>query len=306
MSATKSSRSKYHRPGPMRKVGALLIMAATAAAHGGGTVEEAAQLARRLESVETLIERSSAAKQIEREGGEASNAQRDAARRLHRGAHEAYAAGDYGESRKRLEAAAKTMVEAARQAAPAKVTADKSLRDFDARLESIHALMAALERVGREKNASADAHGTLAGVQAMVAEAKRQAQTSGVDTGRATLDQAYLKVKMAINGMRGGDTLVRSLDFATKEEEFDYEVVRNRDYEDLVPKALERLRPSRVQIATMEQELKEGRAMRSAAIAHAARREFDSAIPMIQASSDRLQRALESLGVVVSDSAMSS
>src|SRR5690242_2347529 len=73
---------------------------------------EKAQLERRFESVGTLIERSSAARQIEANGDSAAKERRNAARKLYQQAQEAYQAGDLKKASQLLSEASVVMFEA--------------------------------------------------------------------------------------------------------------------------------------------------------------------------------------------------
>ena len=51
---------------------------------------------------------------------------------------------------------------------------------------------------------------------------------------KAKLDTAYQLLKTNIEGLRGGEELTRSLNFANAKEEFDYEIDRNDTHQMLV------------------------------------------------------------------------
>ncbi|MFM2119459.1 MAG: hypothetical protein RL722_927, partial [Pseudomonadota bacterium] len=110
-------------------------LAAGPAASGPPPAADPAQLERRLQSVATLIDASSAARQIEASGVAAARAHRDNARLIHREAADALKAGDLTATLRLLDQATREMMDGARQARPEQVTGAKSQRDFDARLE---------------------------------------------------------------------------------------------------------------------------------------------------------------------------
>ena len=87
--------------------------------------EDKEQLERRLASVSTLIEKSSAAKQIESSAVPEALALRVKARELRKQAEDAYKAGNAVEASRMLDQAAKLMFESVHLASPGQVTGAK-------------------------------------------------------------------------------------------------------------------------------------------------------------------------------------
>ncbi len=119
------------------------------------------------------------------------------------------------------------MYRAIQLATPKKLSDDKSILDYEQRLKSVNALSDAYARIVEEKGLSEKGEIVLT----QVAEHKQSASVlednKDFKAGRAELDVAYVLIKSAIELMRGGDTLIRSLNFASIEEEYHYEVDRN-------------------------------------------------------------------------------
>ena len=124
---------------PLLTLALLALALALPPAHA----QDRAQLERRLQSVATLIETSSAARQIESSGDAAARAKRDTARLVHREAVAAFNAGDLAASTRLLDQAAREIMQGARLARPDQVNGEKKKQDFEARLESVRALLAA-------------------------------------------------------------------------------------------------------------------------------------------------------------------
>jgi hypothetical protein len=119
------------------------------------------------------------------------------------------------------------MMEGVRLARPEQVNAEKARRDFEARLDSTRALLTAQQRITQEKSAPPEAREATRGIQADLAAAEQLGRDGRWDEGRVRLDRAYLTARVSIESMRRGDTLVRSLAFGSKREEFDYEIDRH-------------------------------------------------------------------------------
>lgn len=258
--------------------------------------EDKEQLERRLASVGTLIDSSSAAKQIEASANAEALALRGKARELRQQAEAAYKSGDYANASRLLDQAAKQLFEGVRLAMPEQVTNEKKQRDFDNRMESVKALLAAQKRISAEKGTK----GAETTAETQMREAAALAAAGKLDEGRALLDKAYLTTKQAIEGMREGDTLVRSLHFATKEEEYRYELDRNDTHKMLVKVLLDEKRASNPGLeSTVKQYLEQAAALRLQAEAAATKKDFEGAIKLLEDSTKELVRAIRSAGVYI-------
>jgi len=190
------------------------------------------------------------------------------------------------------------MFEAVRLAAPEQVAAGKERRDFNSRLESTKALIEAQKRIGTEKGrVKADEVGGNAEV--FLVRAEKLAADGDLAAARVALDQAYLTVKAAVRGMRSGDTLVRSLNFANKSEEYDYELDRNDTHLMLVNILLTEKRASASIDAMVKRALDEAGRMRKSAEASAAMQDFNGGVRFLEDSTRELVRAIRGAGVYI-------
>jgi hypothetical protein len=256
------------------------------------------QVERRLTSNNTLIEHSSAARQIDASANADAMEQRDRARTLHQRARAAWAEGDLVQANRLADAAARTMMEAVRTAAPEQVTDRKDRGDFDSRLKSTRALLEAQQRIAVEKGSGARNAELVQRIEAMVADAQRQADAGHLPDARRLLDQAYGASRAAIGGLRGGDTLVRSLHFASKQEEYAYEVDRNDTHRMLVQVLLQDRR-SAASDALVDKALQAAAELRRQAEEQAGRREFDAGVRTLEESTRELVRAIRGAGVFI-------
>jgi hypothetical protein len=252
----------------------------------------------RLGAISTLIESSSGAKQVESSGNATARSKRTAARVLWRTAEVALRDGDVASASSLLDEAAKTMFDAVRQAAPEQVAAIKERRDFDARLESTEALLVAQKRIVKEKNIKT-ADEFIREAEELLKRANNLAASGELKPARAVLDQAYLAVKAAVRGMRSGDTLVRSLSFANKEEEYHYEIDRNDTHLMLVTILLAEKRTSTTVDTMVQSALDQAAVQRKAAEAFAGKRDFDAGVRALEGSTKELVRAIRGAGVYI-------
>jgi hypothetical protein len=262
--------------------------------------EDKEQLERRLVSVSTLIEKSSAAKQIESSAIPEALALRGKARDLRKQAEDAYKAGNSIEASRMLDQAAKLMFEGVHLASPGQVTGAKDKGDFDGRMESVQALLAALKRINTEKNQGSKGAENMSAMEAQTRDAAALATAGKVDQGRVMLDKVYVTAKKAIEGLREGDTLVRSLNFASKEEEYRYEVDRNDTHKMLVKVLLDEKRATNAGLdGLVQKSLDQAAVLRGNAEGAAGKKDYESGIKLLEDSTKELVRAIRSAGVYI-------
>jgi tetratricopeptide (TPR) repeat protein len=273
---------------------ALIVLADMSAA------QDREQLERRVQSIGTLIEASSAARQIEASGVAAARERRDNARVIHREAAAALSSGDLVNAAKLLDQAAREMMGAARLAKPEQVAGEKNKRDFEARLDSARALLAAQQRITQEKSAGREAQEAARNIERQIGEAQTLAAQNRFEEARPVLDRAYLTARVSIEAMRRGDTLVRSLNFASKREEYDYEIDRNETHRMLITVLLaDRKDAAGAMPASMQGFTDKAAALRVEAEAQAKRGDHVGAIKLLEDSTRELVRAIRSGGIYI-------
>ena len=259
------------------------------------------QLIFNLDSVAKLLETSSAARQVESSKVPEAMARREKAREIHKAARASLDAGHLERANSQLTEARAEFFEAVRLAAPEEVTGKKLEADYKARLDSVNALLAAYRRVASEKGSASKTIGeTVAAIDRSVAAGARLAEAGKYKEGRAELDRAYLVAKAGISTLRSGDTLVRSLNFANKEEEYRYEIDRNDTHQMLLKVLAEEKRAAN---PALDQQvhgfLAKARELRQAAEAAATRRDFAQAVKLLEESTVELVRAIRNAGIYI-------
>lgn len=284
---------------------ALSGISAAAAAQGETSAAERlqsqgadkAQLEKRLQSVETLIEKSSGARQVEASSEPGAQEKRARAREIYRQAQDAHKAGDYGRTSKLLGEASGLMFEAVRLAEPEKVAGTKAKAEFEARLESVKALLAAQKRIASEKKEVKDAGETSRKIEMHMQDGEKLAAAGKYAEARTSLDRAYLAARSAIGSMRGGDTLVRTLNFATKEEEYHYELDRNDTHQMLIKVLIEDKGASPDAMA--KRFIDKAHELRGQAEKAAGKGDHVRAIKLLEDSTTELVRAIRSAGIYI-------
>jgi ribosomal protein S20 len=247
----------------------------------------------RLSAVETLIEKSSAAQAVEASTAPEAKAARSKAREALKGARAAQASGDAAGAERLLGEARQQMMQAVRVATPG-VRADQTKLDFERRLESTRALISAQKRVSAEKGTGADA---VRSAEQRLEAALALREKGSMDAARAQLEESYLIARASLGSMRSGDTLVRSLTFESKEEEYRYEVDRNDTHQMLLRVLLDgRSQASGGQAAAA---VERARGLRAKADETARRGDHAAAIRLLEDSTGELVKAIRGAGVYI-------
>lgn len=255
----------------------------------------------RILSVERLVERSSAARQIVASDNPAAIARHEEARSLFEKARTAFNTGDQSQVDPLLKQATQIMFDAVRMVEKDSSLVDKEYRDYGARLESLNALCDAYERIRKEKGMGSTEESELYSlVHRKIDQADALKQAGRVTEGRSVLDDAYVAAKVAIEHLRGGDTLVRSLDFASPEEEYRYEIDRNDTHRMLVNVLLaDKIAASGSVENMVSGHMQEAGSLRSKAEQQAGRGEYDSAIRTLEKSTREIVQAIRSAGIYI-------
>lgn len=262
---------------------------------GASTWANPDSVAKRLESVGMLLTNSSGVKQIEEKGNSEAKAKLSEARDLHQQAEGAIKAGDTATANELLGKATHVMFQGVRLADSEGVNREKIRGDFDRRVESVKALRDAQLRISKEKNLETQGKETDRQVELMVQKAGDLLKQGKNREGRAELDNAYVSLKLSIEKMRRGEQLVRSLHFASKAEEYEYEMDRNKTHEMLVNMLLKE-KGSDPMVQNFVGKAKEIR-LQSEALA--AKGEHEKAVAVMEQSTAELIKAIRSAGIFI-------
>ena len=267
----------------------------SAASRLAGNKIDKVQLTSNLDSVGKLLESSSAARQIDTSKAPEALQRRDRARELHGAAKAALDQGNLEKASALLAESRSTFFDAVRFAAPEEVSAKKLENDYLLRLESVQALLGAYKRVSDEKSAKGVSE-TVAQIEKSMAAAAVLAHERKFKEARAEIDRGYLVAKAGLTSLRSGDTLVRSLNFATKEEEYHYEIDRNNTHQMLIKVLVDDKKASGEMVQAY---LSKGQALRIKADDAASRKAYDEAVKLLEESTAELVRAIRNAGIYI-------
>ena len=124
-------------------------------------------------------------------------------------------------------------------------------------------------------------------------------QAGDLVRARSVLDQAYVRAKQAIEDLRGGETLVRSLHFKNKAEEYKYELDRNDTHRMLLKVLVERKGQSQGASGMRQKFIDDSSRLRAEAERQAAQGDCQTAVRTLEQSTKALVQAIRSAGIYI-------
>lgn len=181
-------------------------------------------------------------------------------------------------------------------AAPAAVPGDAGQsKGYAERKDSTRSLRDALARIAQEKGDD-KGRAEVALIDKLIGDADVQFAAGNARQGRAILDHAYLRAKVQLERLRGGETLVRTLHFDSQADEYRYELDRNETYRMLIPLLVPNGSEREARLKDM---LERARGLRGEADAKAKAEAFDDALKLIDQSTAEYQKAIRNAGVLI-------
>ena len=259
----------------------------------------APDMSSRLVYVERLLTESSAARRVDASGNAEAvemkaqaQAHFDTARKLADG-------GDHEAAEAELREAIGLMTAAARKANGDSTVTQKQSDDYGSRKESVQALAKAHDRIATEKGLQEMNETLQEKVDADLAASDKLLSDGKGAEARAMLDATYESVKASLEELRGGDTLVRELNFETPEDEYLYELDRNDTHRMLVEVLLAEKMQASPMRKTADGFIAAAGELRREAEEAAGRKKFEEAIRLLEASTKEFIRAIRSAGVYI-------
>ena len=256
----------------------------------------------RLHFVEQLLTVSSAARRVQASADPNVKTLYRAARELYERAVKAMENGDREAAGEALFYSTETMFRAVRLTRAdglAEKGQSKAERDVQARLSSVEALMKALERIGKEKGREDLVREVRGVTETALATAQAQMESNQPYSARKTLDAAYVQIKAAISQLRSGDTLVRSLHFETKRDEYLYELDRNDTHKMLVQLLLEEKLQDPKARKRVQKYLDQAATLRAEAEKLAEEGDYAGAVTRLEESTKQYVRAIRNSGFYI-------
>ena len=249
--------------------------------------------------ISKLINESSGAKQVKKSDNPEVKESYQKAKQLLLQATDKFNQGDSVDGSSLLDQSAKMMFKAIRLATPRELDNVKIKHDYDKRKKSVKALGDAFNRIVAEnydKEIKLKVNKELA---KMLESSDKFEKVGNHKSARIELDKAYVLLKQSIESLRGGQTLVRSLNFATAEEEYHYELDRNNTHKMLITLLLDEKKSSAYTQKAVSKFREQAESIRVQAEAAAQDKQFEQAVKLLEQSTKQLVRAIRSAGVYI-------
>ena len=111
---------------------------------------------------------------------------------------------------------------------------ENATASYEKKLKSVQGLLAAHKRITDLSSDAETERALQKKVLPLLAESESDVKQQKYEEAFASLSKAYFLIASSINTQRSGQTLIRSLDFATEKEAYEYEFGRYENYQMLV------------------------------------------------------------------------
>lgn len=250
-----------------------------------------------LESIRHMLDVSQPAQQIQASGNTQAIAMREEARSLYRAAKEAFDAGDIVKPQELLPKAAATFIQSVQLITP-KPDPVKVKASLNADLEPVKALFGVYKRVLSQRAPLQGMEDTTRTIEKLLADVEQLIAADYFREARMLLDKAYLLTKAVMSSLHV-DAQGAPVKFASKEEEFGFELDRNNTHQRLIRILLGEKRSAAEVDPSVKGNMDKARALRGQADTAAERKEYPDAIKMFGDSTAELVQAIRKLGVFV-------
>ena len=250
------------------------------------------------EFIENLVTRSVSVNRIEGSGDAAALESLAQARALVNQAKTDLKSGAVEDANQKLDQALALVNTEIRRLSGDEVRGAHEKEMYERRLTAVKTFLSAYERVAEEGSSRAAAKQAET-LRSLMAKANGMAANENYGEAIDVLNDAYMAARGDIREMREGQTLTRSLDFATAEEAYDYELGRNRSHFVLLQFALSEKTPSGSVVGRIEQNRGTADELRIGAEKKAAGGDFPAAIDMLNKSTDLLLKTIRMSGMFV-------
>ena len=271
----------------------LALLAASAVLQAGATAVD------RMPNMDRLLNQSSGARQVINSSNNDARNRRQQALDLYRQAQDKIDSGDEETATELLNQSARLMFEAIRLATPTSFGENTEIVNYRQRRESVIALQDAFNRISDE-NHETEAKSMVSGqLAALISRADKLLQQGKNVEARIEIDKAYQLLKVTIESIRSGQTLVRSLQFESKEEEYLYEIDRYDTYRMLIGLLVDGQSKSEAMKSKISDFVAQAGLLRTQAEEYAAQDAHEQAIELLEQSTRQLVRAIRSAGIYI-------
>lgn len=255
----------------------------------------------RLRSIRILLNGSSVSRKVEAAGVEQAVSLLREARSTWDTARSLHEAGDDPAAEQNLDRCVQLVTRAVRESRDAFSDKERLRAAFASKEASVLALLSAQRRVAEEKGHPAGSREARESAEGLLTEARRLFAAESLVDALLQLDLSYRTVRLSLFSLRNGDSLDNRKEFASKAEEYAYELDRNESYRMFVFVLLDGKGLSKQVVAQIQALCEEADAVARRAKEQAASGSYGEAIVDLWVSSRLLARAIRLGGVYIPD-----
>ena len=256
-------------------------------------------IASRLHNMSKLLHESSGARQVINSVNSEAKEKRRQALELYQQASVKFDNGANDDATKLLNQSTRLMFEAIKMSTPASLTENKNIEYYAQRKQSVIALRDAFNRISDENNETKNNLKVNKQLEQIIKRAEQLLAEGDNTTARIEIDKAYHLLKVTIESIRSGQTLVQSLQFETIEEEYHYEIDRNDTHRMLISLLVEEKENSDYTREQINKFVAQAKLLRQQADAYAGDGAYELAIGLLEQSTKQLVRAIRSAGIYI-------
>lgn len=255
----------------------------------------------KLSLVDALLTKSPAMARIASGRNQQAQDKAQQARELYQRAQAAMAKGDNAVADGHLNDALRLMSTASQSVPDPKHTLTEQRAEYADLVQKIEAFQISLQHFRQQfkHKTQADVAPDIERIRTMVKAATALENAGDLPGASKILVEAHTISVATLNKMVSGETLVYDLRFSSAADEFRYELERHRSYEELIPIAVNTLHPTGEANRLIDRYFEQSERLKVQAEEEAARGEHKNALIAMREAIDYLQKALQSVGIVV-------
>jgi len=247
--------------------------------------------------IENLVTGSVSVRRIEDSGDAAAVAALERARELVEAAGADLDAGRVKAADAKLDEALNMVNTEVRRLSGAEVAGAHDKRMYERRLNAVKIFLAAYQRVADSGTGRAATQARE--IRTRLDRAVTKANAGDYAGATGILDEAYTIARGDIREMRDGKTLIRSLDFETAEEAYEYEIGRNASYFELLRYAIAESNPTGSMLEGVKRNRAKAEGLRAQAERAASSGNHADGVKRLAESTNILRRAIRMSGMFI-------
>ncbi|MDH5611784.1 MAG: hypothetical protein OEY66_04945 [Gammaproteobacteria bacterium] len=278
----------------------FIFMYISTAAIYANSMDKNLELENKMNSVSSLLNRSTISNQVLHSNNEAAIQYYRFAKSLYDDASDAYDKSDIEKANELINKSRAALLDAV-EFANLKGAKHKKRgkNNYDSLRKSANALMDALERISAEKDAQDKFRILSEDVNVKLSHSDKLYFQEQYDSAIVELSQVLQTIKIEISKQRSGDTLTKSLNFASDKEEYLYEIDRNDTHFMLLNMFLSENDKAAGLTSSMNDVIKVARSHRNEAEKLASNFKHKQAVTMLEKSTMEIINVIRNTGAFI-------